>query len=75
LCADLDQLRRRRHDKRRQPAEHARDVDLRVGRWGGGGEQLERAVVGYEEEGVEGAVAEDGSGCSYFARVFLDFDT
>jgi hypothetical protein len=74
LCADLDQLRRRRDDKRRQSAQHARDVDLRVGRrrrGAAGGEEFEGAVVGDEEEGVERAVAEDGSRCSYLQLLDL----
>jgi hypothetical protein len=34
-----------------------------------GFEEGERAVVGYEEEGVEGAVAEDGGCCAYAGEI------
>jgi hypothetical protein len=72
LRAALDKFGRRRNYKGCEAAGCACEPDFGKGGLRGGavGEEGERAVVGYEEESVEGAVAEDGCCCAY-AMEFL----
>jgi len=74
LCSALDQFCRCGHDEGCQATGGTGQPDLgeglgRSGRSRKGVEQGEAAVVGGEEEGVEGAVGEDGGSCSCVGSV------
>lgn len=63
----LDQLGGRADEEGGEASGRACAVHLEQGRGGIGGvmEECEGAVVGYEEEGIEGAVAEEWCCCAY----------
>lgn len=75
LRAAFYQFRRRGHDEGRQTACCACEPDFREG-FGriGRGEEAECAIVCYEEQGIEGAVAEDGCCGAYTGDVLLGLE-
>lgn len=70
LCAAFHELGRRGHDKGCETTccageEYIGEVGGICCGLGGGGEQGQCAVVGYEEKRVECAIGEDGGCCAY----------
>lgn len=67
MCSAFDELGRGGDDKGSEAGGGACSPDIQEGLRDGGrvAKKFERAIVGYEEDGVEGTVADYGCGRAY----------